>query len=199
MSTEAEIRRRLEPEYVAMFQAEGMSLREARETFNGLFEKAKVASREKGLANMDATRLQNLAETDPGIRKQLDWRAREGVREEDFQWWWNMPDLERQVLLLVDDMGTMAMYGAMRESGLGPEEATQRTKFARVRLAEFLAPDADPADVYCPLPVELKARVVQFFDRQAAKHPEGAQWREMCRRAGSANAAIRKEISEGRL
>ena len=64
-----------------------MSHQESRETFHGLFDKAREASRQKGVAEMDATRLLNLAETDANIRGKLDWKAREGVREEDFDWW----------------------------------------------------------------------------------------------------------------
>lgn len=194
MSTEAEIRQRLEPEYVAIFCAHGMSPREAGEIFEDLFTRARELSRANILANIDATGLFSLAETDPSIRGQLEWKVREGVRGEDFQWWWNMPDLERQALRLVYDLQTKSLYSAARESGLGKEEAFEQVRLSRVTFAVSDTELRHPVDAHSQLPVELKARVVQFFDRQTAVDPEDTQWRRMCREAGSANAAIRQKI-----
>lgn len=199
MATDAEIVRKLELEYVPMFEAMGMSPDEAREAFGALVENAKEASRSKHLGDVDATRLTNLAQTDPNIRMQIDWRTKEGVREEDFQWWWNMPDLERQILLQVDDTHRIGYYEALRRSGVPKDEALQRVRSTSALYVEFLGENEDPNDVHGPLPVELRARVIQFIEGEAALDPSGALWREKVSRAGSFNAAIRREIRESNV
>ena len=199
METEGEIRQRLEPEYLRIFEAMGMSSHEARETFDAHFEKAKAASKDKQLANVDAEALAKLAETSPGMRKQFDWKIEEGVTEKDFQWWWNMPDLERQLLLQEDFMQQAGYYEALRQKGVEQAEAMQHVKVAHPDHAEFLSPTQDRTDVHGPLPVELKMRVVQFIERQAANDPTGTAWAEIRSKAGSCNAAIRKEILAGNL
>ncbi|MFH1920016.1 MAG: hypothetical protein ABIP48_09045 [Planctomycetota bacterium] len=196
MSTETEIRRRVEPQYLLMFEAAGMSPDEAKEMFDGLFQQAKEASRQKQLAGMDATRLLNLAQTEPGIQRQLEWKSHEGVREEDFQWWWNMPDLERQLLLQVDENSRMGYWIALRRKAVPKGEALQRVRSTTPTFVEFLGNNENPTDVDCPLPVELKARVVQFIERQAVIDPRLELWRKKVSRAGSCNAAIRKEIRD---
>ena len=110
-----------------------------------------------------------------------------------------MPDLERQMLIQADHMQTIAYYEALRRSGVGQDEALQSVKRTQVRFAEFLDNNDDPADIHVFLPIELKARVIQFIERQAATDPSGSLWSKKVADAGSANAAIRNEIREGNL
>ena len=99
MSAEASLIRQLEQIYLPVIQAEtGQSLAEAREIFNGVIEKAKAESKAKGMANVDASTLLSRAATGAKLQAELELKRQEGVREEDFHWWWDMPDLERQVL-----------------------------------------------------------------------------------------------------
>lgn len=199
MATEAEIVRKLELEFLPLFEAMGMPPDEAREAFGALVESAKEASRTRRSGDVDATRLTNLAQTDPNIRMQIDWRIKEGVREEDFQWWWNMPDLERQMFFQVDDMLKIGYHHALRTSGVPKDEALQRVRSTHAVYVEFLGENRDPNDVHGPLPVELRARVLRFIEGQAALDPSGAIWREKVFHAGSFNAAVRREIREGNV
>lgn len=200
MATEAEIRQKLEPEYVTMFQSVmGMSLGEAREAFEHLIAEAKKNSIEKKLGDVDAHKLYSMAQTNDNVRWQLDWKAQQGVREEDFAWWWNMPDLERQVLLVSDTNNRNARYIALRESGVSAEDAAADITTTIPILHEFLAKSQDHTSIHCPLPVELKARVVQFTEREMSEDPSGEQLGEKVLQAGSFNAVIRNGIREGSI
>ena len=40
----------------------------------------------------------------------------EGVRDEDIRWWWSMHDLERRMMIKVDDISRLALYIKLRET-----------------------------------------------------------------------------------
>ena len=122
MLIEAKIIRHLEEVYVPMFQKLFReSYEEAKASFDGLIEKAKTVSQQKKFSDINANSLLNLAKTNPKIGAELDWKTQEGVREEDFRWWWDMPDLERQLLILIDFIHGGGYYGALRDQGI-PEK-----------------------------------------------------------------------------
>lgn len=64
-----------------------------------LVASAKQESERDGTNNAPpdlAERLLNLATADN--RATLQRKREDGVRDDDFRWWWNMPDLERRPL-----------------------------------------------------------------------------------------------------
>jgi hypothetical protein len=56
----------------------------------------------------------------------------EGVRDEDIRWWWNMHDLEKSMMVQVDDwMGFSLFSKLIKEDGSNEEEAGKRIKKSR--------------------------------------------------------------------
>lgn len=199
MTSEKMILDRLRPQYASLFQAMGMSQVEATQAFESLITKAKQESKRKQTSDWDASRLFAVAETSEGIRSELDWKRQEGVREVDLQWWWNLPDLERQMLLQSDEISRVGYYEALRTSGKSKEESFLELRLAHPWFIEFVGWFEGVHDVHMPLPVELKARVLEFQERQNASEVSRIAWRERRMEAGSANAAIRDQIRHGSL
>ena len=190
----------LQQEYLPVFWAMGMSASEAWDSFKALLDRAEAMSAEKGIANLDARGLVALAERKPGVQAELEWRISEGVTEEDFRWWWDMPDVERQIIMAVDEMQIIGYYEAVRKSGVNKEEAAESVKRAHVRFTEFTQlNDFDPRPEHRCLPVELKQRVIKYIERQMKADPSGQLLRKRVHAAGSANANIREEIRLGNL
>lgn len=205
VTSEASIRNKLQPQYVSFFEATlGMPPAEAQEAFESMIQRAKEESTRKQIGDWDANKLFEMAEANQGrVRAEFEWKHQEGVREEDFQWWWNMPDLERQMLIQADESNLLAYYTGLRKSGKSAEEALYEVRLSQPDFVEFFAwinRDGPPRpNDHMPLPVELKARVLNFQERQNSSEPTRTEWRKRRVEAGSANAAIRNEIKNGRL
>jgi hypothetical protein len=200
MLTEAESRRRLEPAYMGIFCAMGIPKSEAKVMFDGLFERASQISKQKNLADVDAEKLLAVARERPVIAAELEWKRDEGVREEDFRWWWNTPDVERQVMLQSHEHFRLTQFVTLRESGVSVEEAAHRVRVCHPIFVEFSFWDnTSPRDQHSSLPVELTERVLKHSENHRAIDPSGEAWRRVCTQAGSANAAIREEIRTAKL
>jgi hypothetical protein len=130
--------------------------------------------------------------TDDEIHGMLEKRRREGVKDDDIRWWWNMPALERQMMLQTDRIVRLSSYIKFTKEGMTGKEAG-----AEVR--KFFPNFGDPDDPKYPsgedrlLPFELKNRVDNWAGRE---HDSFA-----AKMAGtsSMNALIRSEIRSGRL
>jgi hypothetical protein len=167
--------------------------------FDDLIETAKAKSQEKKLAHVDANVYLSLARTNPMIRADLEWKTQEGVREQDFRWWWDMADLERQLIVLMDFIADGGYYKTLREQGIPKEEALRRVYQANPSYVEFSEMSKLPRNADFPLPIELRERVERRIEQERAKDPRAADWIASCRRFSSVNAFVRQEIAAGRL
>jgi hypothetical protein len=197
-SAETAIINRLRAQTIGLYMTLGMTEAEAEGIFHGLVARAKEASQKKGLADINAASFFSLAETNARIRAELQWKANEGVREEDLQWWWNMHDFERQMILASDEAMILGYYEALRKQGTNKEEAMRELRITHATFAEFSPPE-EAQGRHSGLPVELKARVTAYQDKQNAYNETAAKWQESRRDAGSANAAIRSLIERGEI
>jgi hypothetical protein len=192
MLTEAEVICRLRQTHGPTIQA--MSL-----PFDELIETAKAKSQEKKLANIDANAYLSLAQTNPRVRAELEWKIGEGVREQDFRLWWDTPDLERQFVVLLDFIRNGAQYVTLRKQGSTDEEAHRLVYRAVPSYIEFLDTCQLPKDADFPLPIELRDRVERRMTQERMKDPKAAEWIASCRQFTTATAYVRHEIAAGRL
>ena len=105
--------------YSQMFTAMGMP--DARKIAKSLLDQAIGKSKKEGTYNVPSNFgdiilkkqtigdpvVEKMAEI---IQKTLPRKRNEGVRDEDIRWWWNLNDVERNIMLAVDEMNRMALF-----------------------------------------------------------------------------------------
>jgi hypothetical protein len=196
----AQIERLLEDQYVPTLQLLGLSRAAAQQAFAKMIELARLQSKQEGTDKFQVGFGDYLVERAtsggevPSIVKKL---RREGVNDEDIRWWWNMHDLERRMMLLVDDMSrTAVMMEAMNDKGQSRERgaASVRTMFPIF---------GDPDDTRHaqgddrPLPFELKERINVYIERRARE--DSSSLKCDIAKHTTVNALVRHEIRCGNL
>jgi hypothetical protein len=190
--------RRLEDEYTASFVAMGMTPQEARSTAHEMVEKAKREVVDRGWSNRPPRYgdcilllLQEMS-TNEKVRGTMESLCREGVREDDLRWWWNLDPLEHMMLELADEQMHATTFFALLNQGLSPDEAGRKLWRNYVKFGN---PEQAGGEDH-PIPSELRRRVLQFAERH---HNSPEVWREKTEKHSSMNALIRAEIRRGTL
>ena len=196
----SDIENQLEALYVPMFQMMmGMSLTQAKSTFRDLIEKAKEESLKEGTSKLPQNFGDVLLEkesTNPHFKSMLAKKRSEGVRDEDIRWWWNMHDLEKRMMVEVDNLSGFALFLKLKEeNGLNEKEVGKRVKKSRPIFG-------DPDDAHVtgedrPLPHELKDRINIYVEKRSQTDPEILK--KEIEESSSFNALIRKEIKNGKV
>jgi len=194
------VRRALLREYTRMLvELQGCSQREAEETCRGLLAKAEEESRKLGTFGLPSdfgdTILSSQA-TELKFARMVERRCEEGVREEDIRWWWNMHDLERQMMLQMDMLTKTVLLVSLIEQGMTPEEAGDDVRRSHPYYGHPGVPGLDDGEDR-PIPFELKERVNRYTEARMMADPEAL--REEVGGFSSVNALIRSEIRAGRL
>lgn len=192
--------RELEEGYVSLFQtSKGMSPREARAAVRDMIRDAKAEGEKEGTAGLASDfgdQLLAREATADQTRIMLAGKRKEGVRDEDIRWWWNMPDLDRRILLKDDDLTRMNSFIHHLREGLSPQEAS-----ARVRRYHPVYGDPDDTTDTTgddqPLPCELKDRVNVYVQRRVQDGVDS--YKKDIEAASTFNALIRREMRDGKV
>lgn len=176
-----------------------MSLTQAKSTFRDLIEKAKEESLKEGTSKFP----QNFGDillkkesTNPHFKSLLARKRSEGVKDEDIRWWWNMHDLEKRMMVEVDNWQGFALFSKLiKENGLNEEEAGKRVKKSRPIFGD--PDDAQVTGEDRPLPHELINRINIYFEKRSQTDPE--KLKNEIAESSSFNALIRKEIKNGKV
>lgn len=196
----SDIKKQLEALYVPMFQTMmGMTLTQAKSTFRDLIKKAKKESLKEGTSKFHQNFGDILLEkesTNSHFKSMLAKKRNQYVRDEDIRWWWNMHDLERRMMIEVDNLSGFALFLKLKEDGLNEDEAGKRVKKSRPIFG-------DPGDTSTstgedrPLPFELKNRINIYMQKRSQTDPE--KFKNEIAESSSFNALIRKEIKNGKV
>ncbi|MFH1337057.1 MAG: hypothetical protein ABII96_11115 [Candidatus Zixiibacteriota bacterium] len=131
------------------------------------------------------------------MKSRLAIKRKEGVRDEDIRWWWNMHDLERRMMVAFDSIMKMWAYNAYKETdGLSEKDALKK-------LNKHFPIWGDPEDITHftgddrPLPIELKERVNRYVEKRMRTDPEG--FKKAMESSSNLNALIRKLITRGQI
>jgi hypothetical protein len=199
-SKSSDVEKELENLYVPMFQTTmRMSPSQAKSTFRDMLKKAKEESQKEGtstLARNFGDILLEKESTDEKTKLMLARKRKEGVRDEDIRWWWNLHDLERRIMLAVDNLHRMAMFIHSMEEGMEENEAA-------ARIRKYHPDYGNPEDTShtCgddrPLPYELKDRINIYIQKRSRTDPE--EYKREIESSSSFNVLIRKEINKGNL
>lgn len=177
----------------------GISAAEGKRTFSEMVNRARAESEREGTGKLPANFGDILLQrepTDTKVRAMLEKKRREGVNDDDIRWWWNMHDLERRIMLQVDELTRLAVFSKQREAGLSSEEAARDVR-------KIFPTFGDPDDTRHtsgddrPLPHELKDRINTYIQRRAQADKSSFQME--LKGYPSCNALLRSEISKGRL
>ena len=134
---------------------------------------------------------------DENTHKVLEKKRREGVRDEDIRWWWNLDNLEKMMMLKVDEFHRMALHIKCRqEDGLSVERAAEQVRKHHPIFG-------DPEDTTHtqgddrPLPEELKDRINIYVEKRFANDSE--IFKKEVEQSSTFNALVRKEIRVGKI
>jgi hypothetical protein len=192
------LKERLVRENAEVLMATGMPEGEAWEMAEVMFARAVERARDQGTLRLPTgmgDRLLREERENDGIRSMLAKKRADGVTDEDIRWWWNMHDLERQMLVVQDDASRTVVSVYWMDQGLPVEEAVAKAQQALVTYGDPEEPSAARGDDR-PLPYELKDRINRFM-LQGSGNP--SELKRRIRSFSSMNAFIRAEMRVGRL
>ena len=134
---------------------------------------------------------------DENTHKVLEKKRREGVRDEDIRWWWNLDNLEKMMMLKVDEFHRMALHIKCRqEDGLSVERAAEQVRKHHPIFGNPEDTTHTQGDDR-PLPEELKDRINIYVEKRFANDSE--IFKKEIEQSTTFNALVRKEIRAGKL
>jgi len=117
ISTDME--KHIEDRYVFIFQEiVGMSPSQAKSAFHNIVQDAKKESLKESSPDLPENVGDFILEkesSDEKIRSIVAKKRDEGIRDQDIRWWFNMRDLERRILLKIDDVSIHSLFDKLRE------------------------------------------------------------------------------------
>ena len=196
----SDIEKQLEDYYMSVFQPDGFSSSEAQNIVRDLLKLAKEECQQEDTLNNLPQNFGNILlereSTVEKIKSMLAKRRKEGVRDEDIRWWWNMHPLERKMMLKVDDVIKLSEFARIqKEEGLNEEEAAKKVRKFHVIYGE---PDDTTHTVGDdrPLPEELKDRINIYIEKQTTNQEK---YKKEIEESSTLNALLRKEIKKGNI
>lgn len=198
-----EIEKGLLEQYSQIFQTMGYP--NPRKTVKVILDKAIRESKKAGHYDIPANMGDMLiGKQDAGVfqdaiekfKQNLDKKRKEGVTDEDIQWWFNLNDVERRMMVAVDDIAKLALFTNCREEGLNEKEATKEVR-------KYHPIYGDPSDTTHtkgkdrPLPVELKDRINIYIEKKTTTDQK--EYKKEIEESSTFNALIRMEIKKGNI
>lgn len=182
-------------QYATGFEAQGLNPHDAAEASKGMLKNAKAEVVSRGWSTQPEKYgdvLLSQEATNPQVQISLQRIREEGVRDEDFRWWWNMSPLERVLMEKADELNRITLFSFLRSKGHDAKESAKKVFSLHPMFGDPL--DGEGEDR--PLPIELKLRIIQYLERHYAS-PDAM--RQNCERSTSFNALVREEIRNGRI
>jgi polyhydroxyalkanoate synthesis regulator phasin len=196
-----DIEKMLENLYVIACQEQmQMSASEARSTVRDMLNQAKEESVKESTSKLPRNFGDIILEqesTNAETKSMLAKKRREGVRDENIRWWWNMYDLERRMMVAFDQIMKQPVYIKFTErDGLSEKAALEK-------LDKHFPIWGDPEDTTHhtgedrPLPIELKGRIDIYVEKRMRTDPEG--FKKAMENSSSLNALIRKLMTREKI
>lgn len=213
-----EIEQELLEQYSQIFVMMGIPdvRRTAEELLNRAIEKSKKEGTYNLPPNFGDIILKKQKTEDPAVGKiaeimrgTLPQKRSEGVRDEDIRWWWNLNDVERSMMLAVDEMHRMALFiSELKKSTESSKEKAGEQVSKIVWKSHPTYTYGDPKDKKdsvpkwvkeedFPLPIELKDRINIYIEKRAKSDPE--KYKKDIETSSTFNALVRKEIKAGNI
>ncbi len=193
------IDKKLENIYIPKLIANGNTKSDSKKILLRLLRIAKKESRSEGTSQLPKNYgdflLQKSLNSDKHKTIVEDLR-KDGVRNEDIKWWWNMHDLERRIIEKIDDNIRMTCFINNCKEGMSEKKATEN-------VIKFYPIYGDPKDTSKTseddrsLPDELKNRVNAYIEKRSKVDPE--EYKKEIEKSTTFNALVRQEIRKGNI
>jgi hypothetical protein len=134
---------------------------------------------------------------DEAVKRELDKKRDDGVIDDEIRKWWSLPDIERRLLLKLDEANRVALFLKLTTFDKMSRDDASKT------VIKYHPVYGDPEDTSQwdgedrPLPPELRERVNFYAEKVATLTSEEQQ--SLLDSFSSLNARIRHEIKEGKL
>lgn len=125
----------------------------------------------------------------------MDVKRKEGVKDDDILWFWNMNPLERCMIEVDDENSRMAAFMQHSEEGMSSESAANK-------IRKFIVMYGNPEDTKHtqgddrPLPPELKDRINKWLAKYMDKEEI---FKDKLKQYSTMNAFVRAEIRSGNI
>ena len=130
------------------------------------------------------------------IKEDLPKKRAEGVTDEDIKWWWNLNDIERRMMIAIDEINILMDFTNTRERGLNKKEAGKKVRKYHPIYGNSEDTTYTKGDNR-PLPYELKDRINIYIEKRAKSDSE--QYKKEIEESSTFNALVRKEIRERKI
>jgi len=181
--------------YVLEFQKMGIS--RPLETAETLLDEAIKLSKEVPISPNAGDLVLAKEKNNEIVHQVLEKKRREGVRDEDIRLWWNLSNLERMMMLKVDEFHRLSLHvKCCQDDSLSAEQATKQVR-------KFHPIYGNPEDTTHtqgddrPIPEELKDRINIYIGKRFKNDPE--KYKKDIEISSTFNALIRKEIKAGKI
>ena len=183
-------------EHYSKFFAD-MGLPNARKMTEDFLDKAIEDSKKAGrynLRNVGDTLLEK-EKSSGQVNQNFESKRKEGVRNEDIRWWFNLNDIERMMMLKVDEFHRLALFIKEKEDGKTDDEADATVRKHHPIYGDLNDETHSSGDDR-PLPLELKDRINIYIEKQGVGNSE---FKRQIDSSSTLNALIRKEIRAGNI
>jgi len=133
--------------------------------------------------------------TSGNVNQNFENKRKEGVRDEDIRWWFNLNDIERRMMLNIDKLQQSTLYVSQLDAGKSIEEALVIVSKYHPIYGD-LNDERNGGGDNRPLPLELKDRINIYIEKQGVGNTE---FKEKIDSFITLNALIRKEIRDGNI
>lgn len=145
--------------------------------------------------NLRGKQLLEQKKDNPIISKVLNTLYKEGVTDEDFTQWWNMPDSQHVKIKEDDNISKMTVLNVLISKGMSRKKAVEKIfKTFPVYGDQNDSSKVKGKDKF--LPYELKNRINKFFTTTATKN---ISVEKEVLKFSSMNAYIRSKIKNGEI
>ncbi|MDQ7821874.1 MAG: hypothetical protein RDV48_03665 [Candidatus Eremiobacteraeota bacterium] len=178
----------------------GVPLAMAKKFIKTLLTQVVKESKDAGTYNLPPDHGKSMLEAakkDQKVKKAIELKRKEGVTDEDFINWWAVPDVERRLLLRIDETNRMGLF--MKFTNIDRMPATEANRLVLKYHPLYGEPQEtdNEADMDRPLPAELRERITRYAENLKEIPVEEQQ--ALIDKFSTLNARVRHEIKNKAL
>lgn len=182
--------------YTISFISMGYKEDDAKKLSKDLLDNCIKESKQEGTYNLPINigyKLLEKEKTDEKTKQSFKVKREDGVTSEDILWWWGLNDIERRIMVAIDDVNKLSSFSQLREDGYDQNEAGKLVRKSFVICG-------DPNDEEHakgedrPLPYELKDRINIYIEKRGKDNLD--KFKKEVEEYSSFNAFLRKKIKD---
>lgn len=175
----------------------GMNLPDSRKMAGDILDQCIENSKKEGCYNLKMLGdiLLEKEKSSGQVNPNFESKRKEGVKNEDIRWWFNLNDVERRMMLKMNEFHRVSLFVHEIENGKTEDEASKIVRKYHPIFGD-LSDETHGSGDNRPLPPELKDRINMYIEKQGINNPD---YKKKIDSFSSFNSLIRNEIREGRV